>query len=66
MVTQILDKCRLIAETTGTIGQRRNELQRDLRSFPVPPHVIYFRFERSKVEVLRILHGRRDVRPDLF
>lgn len=65
-VSRILDKCRLIAETPGTIGQRRKEIHRELRSFPVLPYVVYFRFSGEMVEILRILHGRRDVRPDLF
>jgi len=65
-VSKIRDTCSMIAETPGAIGRRRPELRSDLRSFPVPPHVIYFRLEESIVEILRILHGRRDVRRDLF
>lgn len=65
-MSRILDKCRLIAETPGTIGQRRSEIASGLRSFPVRPHVVYFRFSATAVEVVRILHGRRDVKPDMF
>jgi plasmid stabilization system protein ParE len=56
----------LIAETPGTIGQRRNEIEPGLRSFPVPPHVVYFRFSGDTVGIARILHGRREVKPDMF
>ncbi|MEW5929104.1 MAG: type II toxin-antitoxin system RelE/ParE family toxin [Gemmatimonadota bacterium] len=66
MVSRILEKCRLIAETPGTIGHRRDDTGPNVRSFPVPPHVIYFRFAGSTVEVVRVLHGKRDIRPDLF
>jgi toxin ParE1/3/4 len=66
MVSRILGRCRLIAETPGAIGQRREEIHRELRSFPVLPYVVYFRFADDMVGILRILHGRRDVRPDLF
>lgn len=66
MVSKIRATCAMIAETPGAIGRRRPELRPDLRSFPVPPHVIYFRFDGRMVEILRILHGKRDIRPDLF
>ena len=66
MVSKIRATCAMIAGTPGAIGRRRAELGPDLRSFPVPPHVIYFRFDGSTAEILRILHGKRDIRPDLF
>ena len=56
----------MIAETPGMIGQRRDEIRSGLRSFPVPPHIIFFRFAGNTVEILRIVHGRRELRPDLF
>jgi toxin ParE1/3/4 len=62
----IRETCKVIAETPGAIGHRRAELGRGIRSFPVPPHVIFFRFTEDWVEVVRILHGRRDVRRELF
>ncbi|MET0395969.1 MAG: type II toxin-antitoxin system RelE/ParE family toxin [Longimicrobiaceae bacterium] len=65
-ISRILDKFRLIAETPGTIGQRRNEIEPGLRSFPAPPHVIYFRFAGETVEVARVLHGKRELRSNLF
>jgi toxin ParE1/3/4 len=56
----------MIAETPGTIGQRRDEIRPGLRSFPLPPHIIFFRFAGNTVEVLRVIHGRRDLRADMF
>jgi toxin ParE1/3/4 len=34
---------------------------RGLRSVAVEPHVIFYRVTRSAVEIVRVLHGRRDV-----
>jgi toxin ParE1/3/4 len=65
-VAAIHDRCRMIAETPGMIGQRRDEIRSGLRSFPVPPHIIFFRFAGNTVEILRIVHGRRELRPDMF
>lgn len=56
----------MIAETPGSIGHRRAELGCDIRSFPVPPHIIFFRLADDRAEILRIIHGRRDLRPDMF
>jgi plasmid stabilization system protein ParE len=56
----------MIAETPGSIGHRRTEFGPDVRSFPVPPHIVFFRFAEDRAEIVRILHGRRELRPDMF
>lgn len=45
------------------IGQQRNELRRNVRSYHVEHHVIFYRLEDELVEVVRILHER--VNPSL-
>lgn len=66
MASKIRETCKMIAETPGSIGHRRAELGRDIRSFPVPPHIIFFRLAEDRAEILRIIHGRRELRPDMF
>ncbi|MBM3942105.1 MAG: type II toxin-antitoxin system RelE/ParE family toxin [SAR202 cluster bacterium] len=43
------------------IGRRRSELAPELRSFAVQDYVILYRPMADGVEVVRILHGSRDI-----
>ena len=47
-------------------GRSRPELGRTMRSFPVIPYVAFYRVKRRRVEIFRILHGHRDIRPPLI
>jgi len=62
VIIRIRETCRLIADTPGEIGVARPEIREGVRSFPVPPHVLFFRYSEDEVEVVRVLHGRRDVK----
>jgi toxin ParE1/3/4 len=42
-------------------GLARPEIARGLRSLSVAPHVVFYRVTSSAVEIVRILHARRDV-----
>jgi toxin ParE1/3/4 len=65
VLTEILDKCLTHAQFPES-GRLREELSRSLRGFPVRPYVVfYIRFEDT-ILVLRILHGRRDLKRFLF
>ena len=46
-------------------GESRPELAPDVRSFPVGNHVIFYRPSGNGIDVLRILHGARDI-PRIF
>ncbi len=61
VIRRIREKCRLIAETPGTIGTGRDELRSGVRSFAAKPYVLFFRYTDSTVEIIRVLHGRQDV-----
>jgi toxin ParE1/3/4 len=63
-VSTILDKCVLLSEQSG-IGRSRAELQTNLRSFPCGNYIIFYHPLDDGVEIIRFLHGARDVR-DLF
>ena len=43
------------------IGASRSELGRDIRSFPANPYLLFYRPVAGGVEIIRILHGRRDI-----
>ena len=55
------DALRLISDFPG-IGQARPELRPRLRSFPVGTYLLFYRPLRGGIEVVRVLHGARDVR----
>ncbi|MBV9263421.1 MAG: type II toxin-antitoxin system RelE/ParE family toxin [Candidatus Eremiobacteraeota bacterium] len=48
-----------------TAGRARPELGHDIRSFPIVPYVAFYRIARSRVIVVRVLHGRRDIHPPI-
>ena len=60
----MLDRILEVAEKLGTwpeMGRSRPDLRPDLRSFPIGKQVLYYRVLPDALEVVRVLHGRRDV-----
>jgi toxin ParE1/3/4 len=54
-----------IRETIGTFpnaGRQRVELGAGIRSFPILPYVLFYRVHARRVEIVRLLHGRRDIK----
>ena len=47
------------------MGRARPELAEDLRSFPVARYVIFYVPTVDGIEVVRVLHGARDI-PEAF
>jgi toxin ParE1/3/4 len=45
------------------IGRARPELLTDLRSLPFGPYVIFYLPRKRGIEVVRVLHGARDLEP---
>ena len=42
------------------MGIQRPELLKSIRSFPIDSHTLFYRIRDTKVEIVRILHGRQD------
>src|SRR3990172_5038270 len=63
--TQLLDtfdeKLHLLAETPE-LGRAREELAPGLRSFPVGRYVLFYRTRPDGIELVRVLHGARNLR----
>ncbi len=55
------DAVQLLGRFPG-IGQRRPELGTGLQSYPVGNYLIFFRQGKDAIEILRVLHGARDLR----
>jgi len=63
-LVEIRDKCLKIAGFPEA-GRARNELIINLRSFPFKKYVIFYMPMANGIEVLRIVHGSRDI-PQIF
>jgi toxin ParE1/3/4 len=55
------DKSQRLAQFPE-IGRSRPEIAPNLRSTLVHPYVIFYRLEGDAVQIIRILHGKRDLR----
>lgn len=63
---RLLDITRLIA-TQPRMGKARFDLAPEVRSFPVNEHLIFYRpRDTGGIQIVRVLHGRRNITPDLF
>lgn len=66
---KLIERLREVCRTTLVMfpegGSQREELALGLRCFSEGNYVIYFR-GRSPVEIIRVLHGARDVKPSMF
>lgn len=43
------------------IGRKRNEMRKGYRSITEGDYVIFYRVKRETIEILRIVHGKRDL-----
>ena len=60
MVDAVLEGGRMHVRFPN-IGQNRDESRPGLRCFVVSPYVVFYRPMEDTIEVLRILHGARDI-----
>jgi toxin ParE1/3/4 len=43
------------------LGRKRDELAEGLRGYPVDRYVIFYRVSDAGVEIVRVLHGAKDI-----
>lgn len=60
LLDEIERKCNMLARQP-LIGEIRDDLQPDLRSFSVGNYVIFYRPMTDGMELIRVLHGARDM-----
>ena len=60
LLREIAATARRVAERPFT-GRSREELAMGLRSVLVHPHIIFYRVSERSIEIVRILHQRRDL-----
>jgi toxin ParE1/3/4 len=59
------DAAKLLAKFPEA-GIARENLAPGLRSLPVESYLLFYRSVDDGLEIVRVLHGRRDIGPDLF
>ena len=59
-IVAIEQKLRLLARQPS-MGRKREILAAGLRSFPVGRYVIFYRSIQDGIDVIRVLHGSRDL-----
>jgi len=60
-VTRLELACEKLAKMPE-MGRKRRELGSTLRSLAVGHYVIFYRIIKGGVEIIRVLHGARDIR----
>jgi toxin ParE1/3/4 len=60
-IDRIDEKFRSLA-TQPLMGRDRSDLMPGLRSLAMPPYVIFYEPTQHGIEVVRVLHGARDVK----
>ena len=58
VLARLRDACISLAENPF-IGRERPDLRSGIRSFAVPPHLIFYEPVPSGIRVLRVIHGAR-------
>jgi toxin ParE1/3/4 len=57
---RIESKLLILAQNSG-LGRKRADLLPDLRSFPIGNYVVFYRQIEGGIDVIRLLHGSRDI-----
>ena len=57
----IYEHCHMLANMPG-MGRCRNDLRTGLKIFPVGRYLILYRETKHGVDVVRVVHGARDLR----
>jgi toxin ParE1/3/4 len=60
VILNIREKCQVLSQQPG-IGRNRSDLLPELRSFVVGNYVIFYFPTGEGIEVIRVLHGARDI-----
>jgi toxin ParE1/3/4 len=59
-IDKLYETLQLMGRQPGSRG-RREELAPGMRSFPFRRYVIFYRAAAGAIEIVRVLHGARDV-----
>ena len=60
LLHRVDETCRRLAESPH-LGRAREQLARGLRSLPVSNYLLFYRHRGDAIELIRVLHGARDL-----
>jgi toxin ParE1/3/4 len=64
-ISQILNRFPMLAQFPD-MGKKRNDLMKELRSFPVKPYLVFYTKITDGIEIFRLLHQSRDVKSEFY
>ncbi|MDX6710332.1 MAG: toxin ParE1/3/4 [Blastocatellia bacterium] len=64
VLSSVWDKCNALLKHPE-MGRRREELAPGLRSIPKGSYVVFYRQAGDRIEIVRVLHGARDIEQHL-
>jgi toxin ParE1/3/4 len=59
-IDKLYEMLQVLASQPGS-GRRREELAPEMQSFPFGRYVIFYQAVTNSIEIVRILHGARDI-----
>ena len=59
-IDKLYETMQLLAGKPGS-GRQREELAPGMQSFPFGRYIIFYRVVTSAIEIVRVLHGARDI-----
>lgn len=65
-VLRRLDETALLLAKSPSLGRCRPEILPEARSFPVGNYVLFYFPMSDGIQLLRVLHGARDINTDYF
>ncbi|GAT31662.1 toxin ParE1/3/4 [Terrimicrobium sacchariphilum] len=63
---RLLDETASLLARAPGLGRKRPEILPEVRSFPVGNYVLYYFPIADGIQLLRVLHGARDINTDYF
>jgi toxin ParE1/3/4 len=63
ILDRIEDGLRMLNDNPNA-GRSRPELAPELRSFPIKNYILFYRLNKTGVELIRVLSARLDIQPD--
>ena len=66
IVARIHDRINRLICPHPLSGRLRSEFGDAVGSVPVLPYVVFYRFAHREIQVLRVLHGHRDIHKSLI
>jgi toxin ParE1/3/4 len=61
VIASISETFRLLRRNPNLGRRRDGDLRQEIRSFPAGNHMIFYRSRAAAVEIVRVLHGSRDI-----